>query len=94
MSSRTHKFRRVAARLGTESRRLQQIAQALRDANLPIVGKDIDELALQCGCLAISLSHVADTVRDPRGAVTESDYQGEQQLATGRDCHGRITPGR
>lgn len=72
MSSRTDKFRRVARRLGTESRRIYAIADALREANLPLVAKDIEQIGLKCGCLALSLSHVADTVRDPRGAQTES----------------------
>ncbi len=66
--SRTEKLRRLARRLNVENARLVKLVDDLKEANLPMVSKDIYDCAFKVGMLSLALNHVADVVRDKRGA--------------------------
>jgi len=61
----------MARRLRVENARLCRLVADLREANLPLVAGDVYECAFKIGILSLSLNHVADVVRDPRGAVPQ-----------------------
>jgi len=66
--SRTEKLRRLARRLNVENARLCQLVADIREANLPMIADDIYQCAFKVGMLSVALNHVADVVRDARGA--------------------------
>lgn len=71
--SRTEKLRRLARRLNVENARLVKLVGELREANLPMVATDIYHCAFKVGMLSLALNHVADVVRDNRGAQPQRD---------------------
>jgi hypothetical protein len=73
--SRTEKLRRLARRLNVENARLIKLVGELREANLPMVATDIYNCAFKVGMLSLALNHVADVVRDPRGAQVDQSSQ-------------------
>ena len=73
--SRTEKLRRLARRLNVENARLCKLSDEIKEANLPMVATDIYQCAFKVGCLSLALNHVADIVRDHRGAKPQEGSQ-------------------